>query len=55
MNSKLLNSEWSNASSIDTLKTLSSKLKNTKLKDIKATSLEEVKSKYSYKEKNKGI
>lgn len=52
-NSKLLNSELSNASSIDTLKTLSSKLKNTKLKDIKATSLEEVKSKYYYKEKNK--
>lgn len=52
-NSKLLNSELSNASSIDTLKTLSAKLKNTKLKDIKATSLEEVKSKYYYKEKNK--
>ena len=52
-NSKLLNSELSNASSIDTLKTLSTKLKNTKLKDIKATSLEEVKSKYYYKEKNK--
>lgn len=52
-NSKLVDSELSNASSIDSLKELVLKLKNTKFNNIKSTSLDELKKKYYYKEQNK--
>jgi len=51
--SKLIESELSTASSIDGLITLQKDLKTTKFKDIKITPLNEIKSKYFYKQKNK--
>lgn len=50
---KLIESELSSASSIEQLMSLQSELKSTKFKDIKATSLEEVRKDYFYKAQNK--
>lgn len=50
---KLVESELSSASLIDNLKKLQLELNNTSFKNIKVTSLDEVKSSYFFKTKNK--
>lgn len=51
--SKLISSELSSASPIDGLKTLKQQLSNTKFKEIKVTSFDEIKKQYYFKDENK--
>lgn len=51
--SKLINSELSNASFVDSLKQLQITLSKTKFKDIKVTSIDEIKKKYYFLVENK--